>query len=84
MRAHLHAVPRRRSARALAAFVGTVAVALFWPAPAAAYLNPDSGSLLLQVLLGGAAGLGVAFKLLWHRIVGRFSRRPPPEPRVEQ
>ena len=57
---------------------------VFWPTRASAYLNPDSGSILLQVLLGGAAGIAVAFKLLWHRIAALFARRPPGEPGAEQ
>jgi hypothetical protein len=46
------------------------------PLPAAAYLNPDSGSLLLQALLGGAAGLAVLARLLWGRVAALFRRRP--------
>ena len=33
-----------------------------------AYLDPGAGSMLLQILLGGLAGLGVLGKLYWHRI----------------
>jgi hypothetical protein len=36
--------------------------------PAFAYLDPGTGSMLLQVILGGIAALGVAGKLFWHRI----------------
>lgn len=57
-------------------------VALAVPLRAAAYLNPDSGSMLLQALLGGAAGLAVFGRLLWRRAVslfGRGERRPPSE-----
>lgn len=32
-----------------------------------AYLDPGSGSLILQAVLGGAAGLGVAAKAMRHR-----------------
>lgn len=32
-----------------------------------AYLDPGSGSMLLQVILGGIAAVGVAAKLYWHR-----------------
>ena len=42
-----------------------------------AYLDPTSGSMLLQVLLGGFAGLAVAARLIWRRISGR-SKRPAP------
>jgi hypothetical protein len=35
---------------------------------AAAYLDPGTGSMLLQVVLGGIAAVGVALKLYWHRL----------------
>lgn len=34
-----------------------------------AYLDAGTGSLILQVLLGGLAGLAVAGKLYWHRLL---------------
>ncbi|MCY3778108.1 MAG: hypothetical protein OXH11_19195 [Candidatus Aminicenantes bacterium] len=33
-----------------------------------AYLDPGSGSLFLQLLLGGIAGVAVLGKVVWHRI----------------
>ena len=36
--------------------------------PAHAYLDPGTGSMLLQVVLGGIAAVGVALKLFWHKI----------------
>lgn len=36
--------------------------------PAWAYLDPGSGSMLLQVILGGVAAVGVVLKLYWYRI----------------
>ena len=42
-------------------------------APAFAYLDPGSGSMLLQLILGGLAGIAVAGKLFWQQIVGFFS-----------
>ncbi len=33
-----------------------------------AYLDPGTGSMLLQVILGGIAAVGVALKIFWHRI----------------
>ena len=33
-----------------------------------AYLDPGTGSMLLQVILGGVAAVGVAIKLYWHRL----------------
>lgn len=35
---------------------------------AVAYLDPGTGSMLLQVILGGIAAVGVAIKLYWHKL----------------
>jgi hypothetical protein len=35
-----------------------------------AYLDPGSGSLLLQLLLGGAAAAGIGLKMTWRRVLG--------------
>jgi len=43
--------------------------------PLHAYLDPGSGSMLLQVLLGGFAALGVAIRLYWQRGTARFRHR---------
>ena len=40
--------------------------------PAHAYLDPASGSMMLQLVLGGIAGLAVAFKLFWRKLLGFF------------
>jgi hypothetical protein len=48
--------------------------------PAHAYLDPASGSMLLQLVLGGVAGAAVAVKLIWHRIRG-LGRRDTQRPR---
>ncbi len=37
-----------------------------------AYMDPGTGSLFLQLLLGGVAGLLVFLKLFWHRITSFF------------
>lgn len=34
-----------------------------------AYLDPGSGSMLLQLLLGGAAAVGIGFKMTWRRVL---------------
>ncbi len=55
----------------------TVLGLLFWlsASPAWAYLDPGSGSMLLQLLLGGLAGLGVIVRLYWHRVQDFFGVR---------
>ncbi len=35
--------------------------------PVLAYLDPGTGSMMLQVILGGIAAVGVALKLYWHK-----------------
>lgn len=46
-----------------------IAVSLLVAAgPAFAYLDPGTGSMLLQVILGGVAAVGVALKLFWYKI----------------
>jgi len=49
--------------------------------PAFAYLDPGTGSMLLQVILGGIAAVGVALKLFWHkiRIALGMSKKPATE-----
>ena len=50
---------------------------MFLEAPVDAYLDPGSGSMLLQILLGGFAAVGVIGKLYWHRLTGLFRRTNP-------
>ncbi len=54
---------------------GTWAAWLLAPAPALAYLTPDSGSMLLQLLLGGLAGLFVLLRILLSRIKTFLAQR---------
>lgn len=54
-------------------------VFLALPVSAYAYLDPGTGSVLLQVILGGAAAVGVALKLYWGRIRAAFRRNDRPE-----
>jgi hypothetical protein len=39
-----------------------------------AYFDPGSGSLLMQAIVGGAAGLAVFGKYLWNVFTDRFQR----------
>ena len=45
---------------------------LFMTSTAYAYLDPGAGSMLLQILLGGLAGLVVILKLYWRRFLAMF------------
>ena len=50
-----------------------------FPAPVMAYIDPGSGSLLLQLILGGVAGLFVILKLYWHRFLAVLGIREKAE-----
>lgn len=38
------------------------------------YIDSGTGGVILQMLLGGLAGLGVLIKMRWHSIRSRFRR----------
>jgi hypothetical protein len=50
---------------------------------AVAYLDPGTGSMLLQVILGGIAAVGVAIKLYWHKLRAAFGMAKKEEPEDE-
>ncbi len=60
----------------------TVLTALTWLAasPAYAYLDPGTGSILVQALLAGLAVASAAVAAFWTRIRQLFARRPRPDP----
>ena len=46
-----------------------------------AYLDPGTGSMLVQLLVGGVAAAGVAAKLYWRRLLRLLRiRKSEPEP----
>ena len=84
-------IPQRKSYRAPRLAV-LVAVAFALPAGAAesasglrlAYLDPGSGSFLIQVLIATLAGAAVAVQGYWKKIKGFFGvGDDEPEPREE-
>jgi hypothetical protein len=44
-----------------------------------AYLDPGSGSILIQLLIAGLLGAGFIIKVSWKRIKAFFSRSKAPE-----
>jgi hypothetical protein len=57
-----------------------IALYLVWitEIPVDAYLDPGSGSMLVQLLLGGVAGAAVIMKLGWQRFRDMFRSSTPP------
>lgn len=39
-----------------------------------AYLDPGTGSFLVQIVIGAVVGVGVAVKAYWHNILAFFSK----------
>lgn len=61
-------------------FVIVCAVALLViPAQARAYLDPSSGSMLLQIAVGGILAGLVTLKMYWRKAVSVFRRKPSSE-----
>jgi hypothetical protein len=48
-----------------------------------AYLDPGSGSMLVQLLVGGVAAAAVAIKLYWYKLL-RLMRIRKDEPELDQ
>ena len=48
-----------------------------------AYLDPGSGSMLIQIIVGGIAAAGVSIKLFWRRITGWLPGRKRDEQSAE-
>lgn len=51
--------------------------------PLLGYFDPGAGSLVLQALIGGTAGLLVFAKYLWAAVPSLFQSRKPPDSSVE-
>lgn len=52
----------------------SVAVIVLWAQPAAAYIDPGSGSYILQLLVGGFIAAAATIGTFWSRIRSFFSR----------
>lgn len=46
------------------------------PAQASAYIDPSSGSMLLQIAVGGLLAAMAALKMYWGKVRSAFRRKP--------
>lgn len=53
-----------------------ILVALLFPKPAHAYLDPGTGSYIFQILIASVIGGTVVFKSGWSKIFNIFKRKP--------
>jgi hypothetical protein len=60
-----------------AVFVIVVWLVLVCARPAQAYLDPGSGGMMVQLLLGGFAGAAVLIRLCWRQLLTRIGLRKP-------
>jgi len=40
-----------------------------------AYIDPGTGSMVVQVLIGALVGLGIAIKVYWYKLKEKFMRK---------
>jgi hypothetical protein len=69
--------PEKRRSRCVAGTFAVVVLALVATGaatPAYAYIDPGTGGMLLQLLLGGVAGAAVIVRLYWQRLKAGFQR----------
>ena len=45
-----------------------VLVLVLLPSPALAYIDPGTGSFVIQGIIAAIVGAGIAIKMYWHRI----------------
>ena len=53
---------------------------LMWVTPAYAYLDPSTGSIIIQSAIAAIAGAYFVIKTYWYRIKDYFSRKNTNEP----
>jgi hypothetical protein len=75
-------VPNRKSSprATLAPLALAVILALvLMPAPAMAYLDPGTGSFVIQGIIAAIVGGGFAVKMFWGRIKAKITGKTPTE-----
>ena len=53
--------------------IGASILCITASSPAYAYLDPGTGSLIIQIVIGAIAAIGVTLKLYWHKFRVFFS-----------
>ncbi len=46
----------------------TLSLVMLVPSPSHAYLDPGTGSMVLQIILGGIAGIGLLGRIFWRKL----------------
>ena len=77
-------VPMRARAHILSLSILLGLVLLVFPPSAHAYVDPGTGSYVLQIIVAGIAAASFSLKLFWGRIRAYFSKTPPVEQEQKQ
>ncbi len=69
-------VPRRlrRSGRLAAALLALAATFVAVPNPVYAYIDPGTGSLVIQAVLAAVLTVGATVKIFWHQIKEKYRK----------
>jgi len=59
-------------------------ISLFYSIPVFAYIDPGTGSLIVQSVIGAIAAIGVTVKIYWHKLKVFFSKKVLPASDSEQ
>ena len=52
---------------------GLLTLSQFFVSDSYAYIDPGSGSMFIQVIIGALVGVGIAIKMYWEKIKFKFS-----------
>lgn len=50
-------------------------ITLVWPKGAMAYLDPGSGTYLIQMIIAGMVGFGFFFRKYWQQVKSFFTKK---------
>ncbi len=60
-------------------FALTILVLGLWPVPAHAYIDPGTGSFVIQGIIAAVVGAGFAIKMYWKRIISAITGKSQAE-----
>jgi Zn-dependent protease with chaperone function len=67
--------------------LGLAGGSLMFPQDAHAYIDPGSGSFIIQIIIAALLGALFALKMYWRRtrayLAGLFSKRPPDDEKTD-
>ena len=75
--------PMKRIGGFLGIAASVIIVVLVFPRSAHAYVDPGTGSYVLQIVIAGIAAASFSLKLFWGRIKAYFSGPPPKEEDID-